>query len=497
MKRDDSILRGFPPTGALSLIFGLALAGCADPSADTTPLGNGADAAFTPPPVVGADAGIPVGPSGDGGSATGGTGGGTGGSGSTGGAGGGGGRGPYCREGIEDVCGDNYDNNCDGQVDEGCNCTSSEKPCYTGDPLDLEVPNGQCRQGTQACELEFYGACTGEVLPSEEVCDGIDNDCDGLVDELDNCNNAPPVAVCPPDQTGPTLANYNFHGTYSDPDGDAMESATWTIAERPAGSTSAPVPPDMLDTVVFADLQGSYTLELTVKDARGGVGKCQTHLTTNSNDQLRVEMVWNVGAQEDGSDVDLHLKRAPDAAWFDSASTGDDCFYENCRVCDVGYEVGDAQVEALCREEIASTPDPMAVLEWSAPLGDDDPRLDLDDVEGGGPENINIRAPRNGTYRLGVHYFDDDGFGNSTVSLRIYCAGRLAGELGPTVLFGDINSPGGGETDFWEAADIVWSGGDCQVTALGTRGCERICTRDEAEFAGGCPENSLRGSPCR
>ncbi len=204
--------------------------------------------------------------------------------------------GPYCREGIEDVCGDDFDNNCNGRVDEGCTCTSPEKACYTGDPRDLEVENGQCRQGTQACELEFYGDCTGEVLPGPEVCDGQDNDCNGETDEIEDCTNTPPVAVCPPDQSGPTLANYDFHGGYEDADGDAMASATWTLLAKPGGSTAVPTPADALDTRIFADLQGPYTLELTVTDARGGVGRCETHLTTGSDDQLRIEMVWNVGA---------------------------------------------------------------------------------------------------------------------------------------------------------------------------------------------------------
>jgi hypothetical protein len=44
---------------------------------------------------------------------------------------------------------------------------------------------GACKQGFQECSaLGTWGACTGGVEPSEEICDGRDNDCDGITDYL-------------------------------------------------------------------------------------------------------------------------------------------------------------------------------------------------------------------------------------------------------------------------------------------------------------------------
>jgi hypothetical protein len=398
-----------------------------------------------------------------------------------------------CDPSQAEAC-DDFDNDCDTRVDEGCPCAVAEKQCYTGNPQDLESPLSACRMGVQACRLESYGECTGQVLPQDEVCDGLDNDCDAFIDELDDCgSNTPPEAVCPPDQFGPPLATYDFVGQYRDGDGDQMRRAEWRFLEQPVGSTSRVNPALGLQTQIFADLQGQYILEFEVEDVRGGIGRCTTRLNTQTYDDLRIEMVWNVNAVNDRSDVDLHLARAPNASWFDGDSDGDDCFYVNCKVCD-SYD------EDECREQIAAynaTPDmpPPAQVMWSAPLDNDDPRLDLDDVDGQGPENLNINRPSNGTYRLGIHYWDDDGFGASTVSVRIFCNGEEAAAFGPLVLQ-PAGSSGGPNTEFWEVADIEWTNNACRVVPLGVNNCPRICTRAQAE-AGGCPVNQSRGSACR
>jgi putative metal-binding protein len=91
------------------------------------------------------------------------------------------GGGPTC---TPEIC-DGLDNDCNGLVDEGCQCTpGSIGTCYSGPPETLNV--GVCKQGQHVCNPDGlgYGACTGEVTPGAEICNGLDDDCDnGLVDE--------------------------------------------------------------------------------------------------------------------------------------------------------------------------------------------------------------------------------------------------------------------------------------------------------------------------
>lgn len=71
---------------------------------------------------------------------------------------------------------DNRDNDCDGSVDE-----SVTQSCYTGSASTRNV--GECRDGAQTCTAGVFGACIGQILPVNEICDARDNDCDSSIDE--------------------------------------------------------------------------------------------------------------------------------------------------------------------------------------------------------------------------------------------------------------------------------------------------------------------------
>ncbi len=89
---------------------------------------------------------------------------------------------------------DGVDDNCNGTVDEGCTCTNgSTQPCYSGADGTLGV--GACKGGTQTCANGQWGSCVGEVIPTAEVCDGVDQNCDGNVNQ-GACNLANATSVC-------------------------------------------------------------------------------------------------------------------------------------------------------------------------------------------------------------------------------------------------------------------------------------------------------------
>ena len=81
-----------------------------------------------------------------------------------------------------EIC-DGRDNNCDGKIDESD--PNLGKACYLpgagGCDATTGACKGECRLGAYACTAGSL-VCAGIVTPSLEVCDGKDNDCDGVVD---------------------------------------------------------------------------------------------------------------------------------------------------------------------------------------------------------------------------------------------------------------------------------------------------------------------------
>ncbi len=78
-------------------------------------------------------------------------------------------------DGQEDLC-DGIDNDCDAQTDEAyTDGGTANEVCATGQA-------GLCARGVEAC-INGEVLCVPDQEPSEETCDTIDNDCDGMIDE--------------------------------------------------------------------------------------------------------------------------------------------------------------------------------------------------------------------------------------------------------------------------------------------------------------------------
>jgi hypothetical protein len=81
----------------------------------------------------------------------------------------------------KEIC-DGLDNDCNHQTDEGCKCTDgTTQGC--GIPKDLDKV-GICKLGTQTCTGGMWGTCNGAVGPTTETCNNKDDDCNGTTDDI-------------------------------------------------------------------------------------------------------------------------------------------------------------------------------------------------------------------------------------------------------------------------------------------------------------------------
>ena len=249
-------------------------------------------------------------------------------------------------------------------------------------PVDIDF--------TPSAELRF----TGEIW-AESNTPGTTSKADLLGTSLEK-----PVAVCEadPSEAYALYDRVNWLGSDSyDPTGQAIVGYEWRLVTRPEGSAASMPGGTTADRNGFvADVVGEYVAELVVANEDGVESEpCYATLTAVPSQSLWVEMYWELNQD----DMDLHLVDAGGGLRSDS-----DCYYANC--------VGRG-------------------LDWGvAGESSDNPSLDIDDIPGTGPENINIQEPAEGSvFTVYVHDYmgsTPDRYEANEVTVNIYISGELA-----------------------------------------------------------------------
>ncbi len=242
-----------------------------------------------------------------------------------------------------------------------------------------------------------------------------------------------PVAICSvsPSAVSPPFESATWMGNSSyDPSGGLIADYSWTLVEAPTGSTAA-MPPGAANRYPFTPvLAGTYIGQLVVTNEDGLLSNpCEAALEAVPTESLWIEMFW----EQPQDDMDLHL-----LVNGGSLETRDDCYYSNCTPT--------AQI--------------LFPMDWgSSSYTGDNPTLDLDDIPGTGPENINIDTPHPGAvYTVVIHDYTGstpDVYSSNSVTVNIYLNGSLT--------WTDTRSIEG-DGSYTYFARIDWTGGT--ITSL-------------------------------
>lgn len=199
----------------------------------------------------------------------------------------------------------------------------------------------------------------------------------------------------------------------------------WTIVVRPDGS-NAELDPDgtVVEPVLEVDTVGLFEVEVDVSGA-DDLEDCEPAFATievsESADDILIRLSWSsptVEQEHGGPDADEEI--------------GTDL--------STHYKMDDSPWGA---------DDAVSYMSMNRDWGDDgDPQLDIDDNYGVDPEHIVHDDPADGgRYSYGVHYFCDNGYGESIATVEVFVEGTLIAEHERT-----LDETG----DFWHVGDVVW-----------------------------------------
>jgi hypothetical protein len=81
---------------------------------------------------------------------------------------------------MSETC-NGIDDDCDSNVDEDASGATLTQVCYDGPAGTAGM--GICMAGVQTCAGGMFRSCIGQIQPATEICNGIDDDCDGTADD--------------------------------------------------------------------------------------------------------------------------------------------------------------------------------------------------------------------------------------------------------------------------------------------------------------------------
>jgi len=394
------------------------------------------------------------------------------------------------------------DDNCNGQIDEGGSnvcLPGAVRACFLGPPG--RRAEGGCADGQQIClrtsgEFGTWGPCEGGISPSGESCDGLDNDCNGCIDDGLCCE--PPINC--PSSNDITLQGAEPFKDFVLDGGNYFSGQAyrweWRVSTGPCdevlgvtsysvnGSNSLGYVATSEEVTLNFTLSGEYTIVMRVYYTPVDYYECVFILRV-FGPGLRVETCWD---NHDVTDVDLHLMKQGLGTAFCSAS---DCSYDNCKADNWNHS--DWNLIATALDSCENT---KLGPYWTTHHGDcKNPRLDLDNIfdsQGITPENSNIDVPGNGeTYRIGVDYYYGAAGIITHPVVNIYCGGRRVATYGypvqNQVTLSDSGGMGCATGHFWRVADVttaVDGNGDvtCTVTSLADGGGNPYITFGNSQY---------------